>query len=257
MSSLRAQYDADVSRVTPRVRPVRPSVTEADLAPLPVAVQRYLRFAGVVGRAHVRTVRARMHGRIRSGPRARWMPFRAIQVDRFDDPARLFYFDASMFGMPIRGYHRYVGPSATMLVKLLGLFPVARAGGPAMTKAETVTLFNDMCLLAPAALLSPMIQWEGGDDRSVSASFTNAGHTIRASLHFDASDALVNFVSDDRLREAADGQPAHLVRWSTPMTDVCDFHGVRLAARGDARWHEPSGEFAYIELTIDDVRYDE
>ena len=144
-----------------------------------------------------------------------------------------------------------------MKVTLAGVGRIADARGDVMDRSETVTLFNDMCLLAPAALLSPMIHWEGGDDRSVSASFTNVGHTIRASLHFSSSGALDNFISDDRLREAADGQPAHLVRWSTPMTDVCDFHGVRLAARGDARWHEPSGEFAYVELTIDDVRYDE
>jgi hypothetical protein len=30
---------------------------------------------------------------------------------------------------------------------------------------------------------------------------------------------------------------------------------IRLASGGDARWHEAGGEYAYIDLTIDDIQY--
>ena len=30
---------------------------------------------------------------------------------------------------------------------------------------------------------------------------------------------------------------------------------VRLASKGEGRWHEADGEYAYIELTIDAVEY--
>jgi hypothetical protein len=30
---------------------------------------------------------------------------------------------------------------------------------------------------------------------------------------------------------------------------------VRLASRGAGRWHAPGGEYAYIELEIDEVNY--
>ena len=33
------------------------------------------------------------------------------------------------------------------------------------------------------------------------------------------------------------------------------FGPVRIASGGEARWHEPSGDYAYIELTFDDVQY--
>jgi hypothetical protein len=45
------------------------------------------------------------------------------------------------------------------------------------------------------------------------------------------------------------------VRWSTPLGPYRSFGPIRLASGGDARWHEAEGEYAYIELTIDDVRY--
>jgi len=251
---LHRRYDADVTRRAARLTP-QPILSEEDVARLPPAVQRYLRGAGVIGRPRVQALRATMHGRIRSGPDAPWMPFRAEQVNFFDEPARFFYMNASLARVPIAGLHRYEGAEATMLVRALGLVPVARAGGPAMTKAETVTLFNDMCLLAPATLISPAIIWEGGDASIVRAAFTNAGHTIRAELHFDDQGAIANFVSDDRLRGNTNAD-MHPARWSTPVSGPRDFHGVHLASRGEAWWHEPDREFAYIELTIDDVSFD-
>ena len=49
-----------------------------------------------------------------------------------------------------------------------------------MTQGETVTMFNDMCVMAPATLIDPAIVWEPVDARTARASFTNAGYRIRA-----------------------------------------------------------------------------
>ena len=40
-----------------------------------------------------------------------------------------------------------------------------------------------------------------------------------------------------------------------PLGPCRAFGPVRLASGGEGRWHEPGGEYAYIELTIDDVKY--
>jgi hypothetical protein len=182
------------------------------------------------------------------------MPFAAEQYNVVDPPARLFYLNASMFAIPVQGYHRYVGSSASMRVKAAALVPVASAEGPEMTKGETVTLFNDMCIMAPATLVDPAIVWEAVDDRTARAQLSIAGHTIRAELAFNERGELTNFVSDDRSQTTADGGFRRL-RWSTPVGGYRSYGAVRLASGGAARWHEPEGEYAYIELTIDDVRY--
>src|SRR5215218_11055407 len=114
--SLRAEYEQDVaSRVSVPASTV--PVTGADLEHLPVPVQRYLRLVGVVGQPRVHNYRVRMHGRIRNSPEGRWMPLRAEQYTVINAPARMFYLTASMFGIPVQGYHRYVGSSASMRVK--------------------------------------------------------------------------------------------------------------------------------------------
>jgi hypothetical protein len=92
--------------------------------------------------------------------------------------ARMFYLTASMFGVPAQGYHPYVDSLASIRVKAAALVPVVTAAGMEMTQAETVTLFNDVCLMAPATLIDPAIEWDAIDARSAKARFTNAGHTI-------------------------------------------------------------------------------
>jgi hypothetical protein len=203
--SLRAAYERDVDRALTRVAPATP-INEEDLARLPAPVQRYLRVAGVVGQPRVRNFHVRMHGRIRNGRVAGWMPLRAEQYNFVDKPARMFYLTGSMFAIPVQGYHRYVGPSAAMTVKAAALVPVVQVSGDEMSQGETVTMFNDMCVMAPATLIDPASVWEAVDDRTARARFPNAGHTIRAALTFNDAGELTNFWSDDRYQTAPDGK---------------------------------------------------
>jgi uncharacterized protein DUF6544 len=134
------------------------------------------------------------------------------------EPARFFYLNGSMMMVPVQGYHRYAGASATMTIKAAALFRVAEAAGRETTQSETVTLFNDMCVMAPGTLIDRSITW------------------------------------DDRYQLAPDGSMRKL-RWSTPLTDYRTRRDFHLASAGEGRWFDPAGEYAYIELTIDDVEY--
>jgi hypothetical protein len=183
------------------------------------------------------------------------MPLAAEQYSFVDEPGRLFYLSSSMFMIPVQGYHRYIGPSAAMTVKAAALVRVVDMAGPEMDASETVTMFNDMCVMAPATLIDRTIAWESVDARTARASFTNAGHTIGAELSFNDAGELADFRSDDRYQASPDGRTARKVRWSTPLAGYRSFDRIRLASRGEGRWHEAGGEYAYLELTIDDVRY--
>jgi hypothetical protein len=119
-SSFRAEYDRETAQGLGRAV-ATPLLTEADLAPLPRPVQRYIRLNGAVGQPWVQNFRARFHGQIRSGPDARWMSFTGEQYNFYDQPSRLFLMDASMFGVPFQAFHRFVGPSATMRVKVASI----------------------------------------------------------------------------------------------------------------------------------------
>lgn len=249
--SYRAEYATLVAAELSRP-PVTGVVTEADLAHLPVPVAAYVRRSGAVGRPRVFNFRARFRGTIRSRADASWMAFTGEQVNRLGpDPSRLFFLDASMFGVPADVFHAFIGPSANMRVKVWSLVKIVDERGPLMTQAETVTLFNDLCVFAPAALVDPAIHWEPVNDRSTRATFTNGPHTIRAVLHFNDEGDLADFVSDDRLRGTTPE------RWSTPLRDYRSFGGRRVSTRGEGRWHAPApeGAFTYIVLELTDIVY--
>jgi len=118
-----------------------------------------------------------------------------------------------------------------------------------------VTLFNDMCLLAPATLIDSRIRWEGVDARTVRAWFTLGEQTISATLVFADDGRLVDFVSDDRSQLSADGKSFASRRFSTPVRDYRQFGATRIASHGDARFDAPTGAFTYGEFDLADVAY--
>jgi hypothetical protein len=255
-TSFRAQYDRDVGDLLAGVPENPPLVTEADLAGLPDPVARYLRFTGSVGQPRVVNFRATWKGRIRGGPDEPWMSMNVDQVSTtVAQPARLFLIDATMKGLPADVFHRFVGDAATFRVKVASLFTVVDAQGPEMNRAETVTIFNDLCLVAPAALIDPAIRWEPLDARTARATFTRGPETISAELKFDDTGALVDFISDDRLAASPDGTQFTRKRWTTPVLSYGQFGARKLLSRGEAKWHDGAGSFTYAELELTGIEF--
>jgi hypothetical protein len=126
-----------------------------------------------------------------------------------------------------------------------------------MDQGETVTVFNDLCVLAPSALLDAPIAWETIDSHHVRGVFTRGAHTVTAVLVFNNAHELIDFISDDRLAASADGRRFVAQRWSTPLRGYHSFGATRIAAIGEGRWHAPNpdGEFTYIEFHVDDIVY--
>jgi len=253
--SLRAEYRAAVRSslevaVSPRL------VTEDDLRRLPRPVQRYLRTAGAVGQPQIDSFKAVWHGRIRATVSAPWMTFRAEQYNFFGaPPVRLFFMDATMKHLPVDVFHRFVGDAATFRVRLLSAFTVIDAAGPAMNRGETVTLFNDLCILAPGRLIDPSIEWTEVDETHTRARYTRGAETITAELVFAASGELIDFISDDRMAASADGKTFTAQRWHTPVRDYRGFGMRRASSNAEARWIPASGEFAYLEIELERVDY--
>lgn len=252
--SFRTAYARAVAeRITEQAEP--PLLVEADITHLPHLVQRYLHRAGTIGRPRVRDFRAVFRGRIRGGPSEAWMPFTGEQHNFAASPARFFLMDATRAGIPVQAFHVYADASATMRVRLAGALRVAEAHGPEMLRAETVTLLNDMCVIAPAMLVDAPIQWEELGPRSLRATYTNAGHTVRAVLQFSEAGDLVDFRSEDRGRASADGGSMIAVPWSTPLEGHRLVGVNRIGARGEGRWHDPGGTWTYIEFELTAIEH--
>lgn len=225
-------------------------LTETDILSLPEPIQKYLRYSGVINKPKVYNMRVVFEGQMRDKGK-NWFTFRSLQYNFFDDPARLFYMKAKIFGLTVPGYHDYQNNTANMQVKLFGLFPLMKAKGIALDKAETVTVFNDMCLLAPATLIDKRILWEAVDSLSAKAIFTNGNIRIAAMLYFNKNGELVNFISDDRYAISDMKQ----YRFSTPVKNYRPINGTNIMHYGEVKWHYPDGEFVYGKFYLKEIAY--
>jgi hypothetical protein len=252
--SLRAAYERHLAHAWPSTE--QRDVTEADLAPLPEPVRRYLRRAGVVGRPQVHDFRATWTGRMRSGPDSAWMPFTADQLNTLDTPRRFFLMAARMKGLPVDVLHAFDSRGATMRVRLLSALSLVDARGAELTRAETVTLFNDTCVLAPGALVDADVTWRPVDAHRVVGLFTLGADTVTAELRFDDAGDLVDFVSDDRAAASSDGRTSTRTRWTTPLGGHARVGSARVPTKGETRWHPDSGAWTYGEFTLTSLAYD-
>ncbi len=225
-------------------------LTEADIALLPHLVQKYIRYSGAVNKPKIKNMRIVFDGQMREKGKD-FFKFTSVQYNFFDDPTRLFFMKATMFGTIVPGYHCYQNERATMQIKLLGLFNMVNIKGTQMNRAETVTVFNDMCLMAPASLIDARIKWTAIDSFSASANFTNGINKITATLYFNEQGQLVNFISDDRYAIGDMKQ----YRFSTPVKDYKAINGINIMHYGETIWHYPDGEFVYGKFTLKSVEY--
>ena len=258
-TSFHAQFRDRSAAALADVRPTPEAlVTEDDLAALPDPLAAYVRRSGAVGKPRVNSFSARFHGRIRSGPDQAWMPFTGEQLNTYGPrPQRLFIMDAYRTGLPVTVLHEFEDTTATMRAKVLSLVPVVNASGPEMDRGETVTVFNDLVVLAPSAILDAPVRWTAVDADHVHGTFTDGDQTVSAELTFDANHDLVDFVSEDRLRASMDGKTFEHQTWSTPLAAHREANGSRVLEMGEGRWHAPppEGPFTYVEFHIDDIAY--
>jgi hypothetical protein len=253
--SLRARHDAVVAAefaAQPMVPGGAPLDSE-DLTGLPDPVRRYIERSGAVGRPRPQNMRVVMDATMYRKP-GQPMRARSIQYSFFGRPTRLFLMDARMFGLPVRALHVYRQEEATFTVRVASAVNMVDLKGPEISAAETVTVLNDMCLMAPAALVDPRLAWSKVDARSAAVTFTNGRHVVSATLVFNDRDELVDFWSDDR-PDSSTGTFVPM-RWSTPVTAYRDVDGHHLLHTGAAVYLRPEGPFTYGEFMTRSIRYD-
>ena len=251
----RARYDelVEAEFATQPLAPAR-ALTEDDLAPLPNPVQRYVRASGAVGRPRPQNVRIEFDAVMRRKPGDPGMAATSVQYNFLGRPSRFFFMTARMFGLPVRALHVYRLEQATFTVRVASLVNMVDQHGDEISRAETVTVLNDLCFFAPGALADPRVTWEAVDDRTAVVRFANGPHRVSATLLFNDADELVDFWSDDR--PEGGGGVLRQMRWNTPIDDYRDVDGRHVGHHGLAVYAYPDGPFTYGDFRLRSVAYD-
>lgn len=221
---------------------------------LPACVQKYLTYTGAIGKSKPQNMCIVFDAEMYRKPGDKPMKSYSVQYNFYGNYYRLFLMKASKMGIPFRALHIYKNQQAGFQVKVAELFKVVDVSGEELTKAETVTLLNDMCIFAPGSLVDKRLTWSEIDSLSTKVTLTNGKYIVSAVLYFNEVGELINFVSDDRAALQDDGTMKK-VRWTTPISDYKEFEGRRIPTSGKTIWNYPEGDFTYGVFKLRSITY--
>jgi len=225
-----------------------------ETAHLPACVQKYLEFAGAIGKSKPQNVCIEFDAEMYRKPGDKPMKAYSIQHNFYGKFSRLFLMSASKMGVPFQALHIYKNEKAIFQVKVANLFKVVDIGGEELSRAETVTLLNDMCIFAPGNLIDKRLTWSDSDSLSTKVTLTNGKYIVSAIVYFNELGELINFMSDDRSALQDDGTMKN-IKWTTPVSNYQEIEGRMIPTVGKTIWHYPEGEFTYGVFKLRSIKY--
>ena len=226
-------------------------ISDADIARLPIPVQRYLRYTKTIGKPFVTRVELTQSGQMKLKPDAEWIPLHAKQWYRVPEvafewqgwvkAAPLFHVKATDF------YDNGVG---SLKIRLWGFIPMGTAEGPEVSEGELMRYLSEI-IWFPPAMLGENIAWEAVNDTLARATITDGGLEVSGDFHFDPDGRLTAFTAI-RYADMGDGE-FRLADWYAPVSEYADFNGWYLPSKGSAVWLFEEGDYEYIRLKIESI----
>jgi hypothetical protein len=245
------RVDAAILELESRADGYGSRVHADELTRLPPIVSRWLRQAGVVGRARVQVVELTQHGEMQTSRGAKWMPFCATQWSTTHIPGFVWAADvAALPGVSIAGLDRYIAGQGATRIELASLIPIANASGSRIDQGSLVRFLAEL-IWYPSAALEPYIFWQQIGETAARATICNRGIAASAEFHFDHFGNIVS-IEAERYRDETlstwvlEADPAGYTRLGA----------MRLPLKWDVSWREEDGDWTWLHLTVDDIRYD-
>jgi len=240
-----------------------------ELEALPAPVQRYFRAVLTDGQPIIAAASIQMAGTMNMSATAdQWKPFTSRQrvvtsvsgpvggsVTR-SRPGFLWDAQVDMFpGVPARVEDSYIAGQGRLIVRLLGLFTVAKAhGGGELARGEFMRFFAETPWYPTALLPSQGVRWQAVDDRSAEATMADGPLALTLRFSFDEA-GLIAFVRAEA-RGAGVGKDMVMLPWACGLSDYQPHHGMLIPMAGEAAWVRPEGRKAYFRGHVKKLEYE-
>jgi hypothetical protein len=248
-------FQSDVLDALARVNAATPAqiVTERDIEHMPAPMQRYLRYAGVLGRPLAKTARIRQEGLFKTSEKSDWKNIVAEEY-YFPFERTFFWYGEVRFAPRLTAYalDKYSRGKGSMWVKLANVFTVVNGSGEKFDSSSLIRYFNELVWF-PSGFIDSAISFRAIDDTKTEITITDNGIATSAILHFNSIGEIILFESNDRYAMTDNG--LEKAPWRTPMRNYKEFDGYKVPTEGEAIYRLKSGDFEYARLKIVDAEY--
>lgn len=227
-------------------------IRKEDIEGLPLNVQKWLEYSGIIGQEKITSVRLIQKAEMRLGADSSWMPVIAEQYFTTVEPG--FIWKAKIKPAPfihIVGRDKYYQGKGSMLIKPFSLITIADSHGREMDQGAMLRYLAETVWF-PTAVLENYITWEEIDSNNAKATMSYGGVTASGIFTFNEVGEVIKFEAE-RYGEF-DGE-FRLETWSIPLRDYKEFNGIKVPTKGYVTWKFETGDYNWFNFELIEIEY--
>jgi hypothetical protein len=230
-----------------------PLVTEERIQSLPEPVKKWLNTTGIVGRPEIRRGWVRQSAQMKMKPgQEKWYTAKAEQLIATDPPAFLWTVRMKMNPLiSIKGRDKFVDGKGEMRIRMNSLINVVNEKGEKMDEG-TLQRYLGEIVWYPSAALSPFITWEAIDESSAKATMRYKGTEESGIFFFNENGDFVKFSA---MRFKGNTPDAKRYEWIITVRKHAVMDGIKIPVEMDATWKLDEGDWTWLKMTIEEIRY--
>jgi hypothetical protein len=228
-------------------------ITDEDLAPLPVAVRRWLASSGTSGKKRTESVWLRQNFRLKLKPeQEKWHDAVAEQYFTTANPAFIWTIDLRMSPfISIKGRDKFVDGRGEMQMRMNSVINLGTETGEKIDEG-TLQRYLGEIVWFPSAALSPHITWEEIDSLTARATMRWKNSTGSGVFSFNENGDFVKFSA---LRYYGNDPGSRRFNWIIEAEQYSVFDGIRIPSRCSATWKFDEGDWTWCNVEITDLVY--
>lgn len=244
--------DNEIKVLFNKVKNKRSHISKADIEVLPQNVQRWLKYAQIIGKEKITSVRLKQKATMRLEIDKKWMPVQAEQYFTTEEPSFIWKANIKMAPLfHIVGRDVYTEGKGNMLIKFLSLFTVANSKGKEINQGTLLRYLAEMVWF-PTAVVNNFITWEEIDTEHAKATMTYKEVIASGVLTFNDKGEVINFEAE---RYGEFDNKFRLELWSISLYAYKEFDGIKVPTKGDVTWKLKTGNFNWFNFEVTQIEY--
>lgn len=215
------------------------------LEDLPPPVQRYFKYVLKEGQPFISSVRLKHDGDFKMGVGKNWTKISGEQYFTIDPPG--FIWLGKKMGIAAKDSYR--NGKGSLIVTLANLVKVVNGKGKTFDQGELLRWLGESIWFPTNLLPSDKLKWFPINENSAKLIFEHAGITLFYIVYFNDK----NEISKIETKRFFEGDI--LKPWIGKCFDYIEVEGMKIPSRIEATWKLESGEFTYVDFTIQKIEY--
>lgn len=228
-------------------------ITLEQLSPLPLPIQNWLKHIGALNQPFMYAGKVTQEAQMKLKPEQKnWYTAEAEQYSFIDEPSFIWSVNVKMNPLIFfKGRDKFENGKGEMLIKLNSLIPIVHEKGVQIDEGSLQRFLGEMVWF-PSLALSPYIEWEQLDSKTVKATMNYQGTSGSGTFHFNEDGDVAQFSA---LRFKGNESSSKRYEWILSVEEHHEFEGIRVPSKMTATWKLEDTDWTWLKLEIKDIDY--